>query len=173
MPHGQASCRWRWQINVSVASARGINLPHRVVRGPGSWNTSPGAVCHRDRSGVIPVIHRGIGGSFDCTYWCLPSDYRVVPIGTIARRQRRYVASREVKANRRRTAAISLVACCPNSLAASASLLRACAAAADDLDDLQVCRQTGGHAFFLVAPCVSTAGATAGSPPTRAAMTLV
>jgi hypothetical protein len=31
----------RWQANVSVGSARGINLPHRAVRGPGPWTTSP------------------------------------------------------------------------------------------------------------------------------------
>jgi hypothetical protein len=43
-PHmDKGSCRPRWQINVSVANARGINLPHRVVRSPGSWNTSPGS----------------------------------------------------------------------------------------------------------------------------------
>ncbi len=31
----------RWQANVSVGRARGINLPHRAVRGPGPWTTSP------------------------------------------------------------------------------------------------------------------------------------
>jgi hypothetical protein len=65
---------------------------------PGPWTTSPKGRASLRLTGSNPArniesdglaIYGRIDGNFDRTYWRTPSDHRVVPIWTIAGRQRR------------------------------------------------------------------------------------